>query len=46
MLLYQNSNQTVDYGKSRKDRKLSRKGGTTSSVHSDGGPPDMGALCI
>ncbi|KAH6760260.1 SEC-C motif-containing protein / OTU-like cysteine protease family protein [Perilla frutescens var. frutescens] len=41
-------NQTVDYGKSRKDRKQGRKGGTTlpSSVHSDGGPPDMGALCI
>lgn len=41
-------NQTVDYGKNRKDRKQARKGGTTlpSSVHSDGGPPDMGALCI
>ncbi|KAG6392896.1 hypothetical protein SASPL_147124 [Salvia splendens] len=39
------SNQTVDYGKSRKDRKQGRKGGTIL-VHSDGGPPDMGALCI
>ncbi|XP_042026480.1 OVARIAN TUMOR DOMAIN-containing deubiquitinating enzyme 7-like isoform X2 [Salvia splendens] len=38
-------NQTVDYGKSRKDRKQGRKGGTIL-VHSDGGPPDMGALCI
>ncbi|KAG6421672.1 hypothetical protein SASPL_118229 [Salvia splendens] len=41
-------NQTVDYGKSRKDRKQGRKGGTIlpNSVHSDGEPPDMGALCI
>ncbi|XP_057770263.1 OVARIAN TUMOR DOMAIN-containing deubiquitinating enzyme 7 isoform X3 [Salvia miltiorrhiza] len=41
-------NQTVDYGKSRKDRRQGRKGGTilSSPVHSDGGPPDMGALCI
>ncbi|KAL1564161.1 ubiquitinyl hydrolase 1 [Salvia divinorum] len=40
--------QSVGYGKSRKDRKQGRKGGTIlpSSVHSDGGPPDMGALCI
>ncbi|KAL0424174.1 UNVERIFIED_CONTAM: OVARIAN TUMOR DOMAIN-containing deubiquitinating enzyme 7 [Sesamum radiatum] len=41
-------NQTVDYGKSRKERKQSRKIGSTvaSSIQSDGGPPDMGALCI
>ncbi|XP_047951793.1 OVARIAN TUMOR DOMAIN-containing deubiquitinating enzyme 7 isoform X2 [Salvia hispanica] len=41
-------NQTVDYGKSRKDRKQGRKGGTIlpNLVHSDGGPLDMGALCI
>ncbi|XP_051126746.1 OVARIAN TUMOR DOMAIN-containing deubiquitinating enzyme 7 [Andrographis paniculata] len=44
-------NQTVDYGKSRKDRKKGGKGGSTtsssSSIQSDGGaPPDMGALCI
>ncbi|KAL0461804.1 UNVERIFIED_CONTAM: OVARIAN TUMOR DOMAIN-containing deubiquitinating enzyme 7 [Sesamum latifolium] len=41
-------NQTVDYGKSRKERKQSRKIGSTvaNSIQSDGGPPDMGALCI
>ncbi|PIN02127.1 OTU (ovarian tumor)-like cysteine protease [Handroanthus impetiginosus] len=41
-------NQTVDYGKSRKDRKQARKVGSTvaSSIQSDGMPPDMGALCI
>lgn len=41
-------NQTVDYGKSRKERKQGRKGGASvpSSIQSDGGPPDMGALCI
>ncbi|KAJ4714837.1 OTU domain-containing protein 3 [Melia azedarach] len=43
------SNQTVDSRKGRKDRKQSKKGGpanTVSSCGSDGGPPDMGALCI
>ncbi|KAL7101407.1 hypothetical protein ACP275_08G051900 [Erythranthe tilingii] len=41
-------NQTVDYGKTRKERKQARKGGSTgtSSTQSDGGPPDMGSLCI
>ncbi|KAL2522734.1 SEC-C motif-containing protein/OTU-like cysteine protease family protein [Forsythia ovata] len=42
-------NRPVEYGKSRKDRKQIRKGGSTNvfnSIQSDGGPPDMGALCI
>ncbi|KAK6116215.1 hypothetical protein DH2020_050011 [Rehmannia glutinosa] len=41
-------NQTVDYGKCRKDRKQGKKVGSTvmSSGQSDGGPPDKGALCI
>ncbi|XP_024977814.1 OTU domain-containing protein 3 isoform X2 [Cynara cardunculus var. scolymus] len=40
---------TVDYGKSRKDKKQGKKGGSTNSTvshGSDGGSPDMGALCI
>ncbi|KAL3813631.1 hypothetical protein ACJIZ3_014899 [Penstemon smallii] len=41
-------NQTVDYGKSRRERKQGRKAGSkaVNSIQSDGGPPDMGALCI
>ncbi|XP_022844734.1 OTU domain-containing protein 3 isoform X2 [Olea europaea var. sylvestris] len=41
-------NRTVEHGKSRKDRKQVRKGGSNAlnSIQSDGGPPDMGALCI
>ncbi|KAL6572978.1 hypothetical protein OROHE_002454 [Orobanche hederae] len=41
-------NQTVDYGKSRKERKQGRKFSSTvmNSIQSDGGPLDMGALCI
>ncbi|CAA0832801.1 SEC-C motif-containing protein / OTU-like cysteine protease family protein [Striga hermonthica] len=41
-------NQTVDYGKSRKDRKQARKvsSAATNTILSDGGPPDMGSLCI
>ncbi|KAK6162028.1 hypothetical protein DH2020_001869 [Rehmannia glutinosa] len=41
-------NQTVDYGKSRKDRKQGKNVSSTgtSSGQSDGGPPDMGGLCI
>lgn len=44
MCLLIDSNQMVDYGKIRKDRKQGRKGGV--NVRSEGGPPDMGALCI
>ncbi|KAG8384357.1 hypothetical protein BUALT_Bualt04G0109700 [Buddleja alternifolia] len=41
-------NQTVDYGKSRKEKKQGRKGGSTveNLIQSDGKPLDMGALCI
>ncbi|XP_044470037.1 OVARIAN TUMOR DOMAIN-containing deubiquitinating enzyme 7 isoform X2 [Mangifera indica] len=42
-------NQTTDFRKSRKERKQGKSGGpskSTSSIGSDGGPPDMGALCI
>lgn len=43
------SNQTVDYGKGRKDKKQGKKGGSSnlaSPQASDRGPPDLGALCI
>ncbi|XP_059623909.1 OVARIAN TUMOR DOMAIN-containing deubiquitinating enzyme 7 [Cornus florida] len=42
-------NQTVDYGKRRKERKQGKKGeaATVANHHGcEGGPPDMGALCI
>ncbi|KAA8531677.1 hypothetical protein F0562_006606 [Nyssa sinensis] len=41
-------NQTVDCGKSRKERKQGKKGEHTNvtNFHGSGGPPDMGALCI
>ncbi|KAL7231779.1 hypothetical protein ACSBR2_009919 [Camellia fascicularis] len=42
-------NQTVDYGKSRKERKQGKKGGPANAANSngsEGGPPDVGALCI
>lgn len=43
-------NDTVDYGKSRKEKKQGKKGGSTNlavSHGSDGASPaDMGALCI
>ncbi|KAL6961465.1 ubiquitinyl hydrolase 1, partial [Sarracenia purpurea var. burkii] len=43
------NNQTVDYGKSRKERKQSKKGGLANVANShghEGGLPDVGALCI
>lgn len=43
------SNQTVDSKRGRKGRKQGKKGeasSTLSACVSDGGPPDMGALCI
>ncbi|KDO36545.1 hypothetical protein CISIN_1g046636mg, partial [Citrus sinensis] len=42
-------NQTVDSKRGRKERKQGKKGeasSTLSACVSDGGPPDMGALCI
>ncbi|WOG93068.1 hypothetical protein DCAR_0312349 [Daucus carota subsp. sativus] len=41
--------QTVDSSKGRKDKKQGNKSGSTSNVNSrvfEGGPPDVGALCI
>lgn len=41
--------QTVDYGKSRKDKKQGKKGASSNLVNShvpDRGTPDLGALCI
>ncbi|XP_074377737.1 OVARIAN TUMOR DOMAIN-containing deubiquitinating enzyme 7 isoform X3 [Apium graveolens] len=41
--------QTVDCSKGRKDKKQGNRIGTASSVNSrvyEGGPPDVGALCI
>ncbi|XAR74008.1 hypothetical protein NMG60_11008157 [Bertholletia excelsa] len=42
-------NQTVDYGKSRKERKQGKKRGVVNAANShlpEAGPPDVGALCI
>ncbi|XP_048335478.1 OVARIAN TUMOR DOMAIN-containing deubiquitinating enzyme 7 isoform X2 [Ziziphus jujuba] len=42
-------NQMVESRKGRKERKQGKKGATlkaSSTCGSDGGPPDMGALCI
>ena len=43
------SNQKVDHGKSRKERKPGKKGGSADAANSnglEGVPPDVGALCI
>ncbi|KAG2724367.1 hypothetical protein I3760_01G013900 [Carya illinoinensis] len=42
-------NHSIDSRKARKERQQGKKGGTAKAapIHgSDGGPPDMGALCI
>lgn len=41
--------QTVDCSKGRKDKNQGKRSGTTSNVNTrvyEGGPPDVGALCI
>lgn len=42
-------NPAVESKKGRKEKKVTKKGGSAKSTPSselDGGPPDMGALCI